>query len=84
MTPPLNIRTVLSAAAAVVFLAGHATTVSAQSLGDVARLEAERRKQVTSGQGVHGRRFSTVLTLLIDGAADTRRACVGARWQPTR
>jgi hypothetical protein len=37
-------------AAAVVLLTGYATSASAQSLGDVARREAERRQQVTSGK----------------------------------
>lgn len=46
----LVIRSVLSAAAAVVLLAAHATASSAQSLADVARREAERRQQVPSGK----------------------------------
>ena len=50
MTRHLIIRSVLSAAVAVVLLAGHATSGSAQSLADVARREAERRQQVTSGK----------------------------------
>jgi hypothetical protein len=50
MTLRLIIRTLLSAAVTVVLLAGHATVGSAQSLADVARREAERRQQVTSGK----------------------------------
>ena len=50
MTRPLIIRFVLSSAVTVVLLAGHATAGSAQSLADVARREAERRQQVTSGK----------------------------------
>jgi len=50
MTLHMNIRPVLSAAVAVVLLVGHATSGSAQSLGDVARREAERRQQVKSGK----------------------------------
>jgi hypothetical protein len=50
MTVHLIIRSVLSAAVAVVLLAGHATAGSAQSLGDVARREAERRQQVAGGK----------------------------------
>lgn len=46
----LIIRSVLSAAVAVVLLAGCARASSAQSLADVARHEAERRQQVTSGK----------------------------------
>ena len=49
MTRHLVIRSLLPAAAVVVVL-GHATDASAQSLADVARREAERRQQVTSGK----------------------------------
>lgn len=50
MTLHLIVRSVLSAAATVIVLVGYATSASPQSLGDVARQEAERREQVTSGK----------------------------------
>jgi len=50
MTVTFVTRLVLSLAAAAVFVAGHVTAASAQSLADVARRETERRQQVASGK----------------------------------
>ncbi len=50
MTVNFPTRPGMQLAAAVVFLVGYVTSASAQSLGDVARREAERRQQVTSGK----------------------------------
>ena len=50
MTLHLITQTCAVGRGAVVLLAGHATTSSAQSLADVARREAERRQQVPSGK----------------------------------